>query len=99
MSQGSEANTVPSEVAVGESKALQVIRESNGLITKSSEFKKMLFSLLSDILEGSVTPRVSNAVCNASGKVLKLVELEQRYGRPAGSGDSGPASNPQLSLQ
>jgi len=43
---------------------------------------------MSDIIEGRVTPSVGNATCNAGGKLLKVVELQMKYGT-AGSGDQG----------
>lgn len=35
---------------------------------------------MSDIIAARVTPAVGNAVCNAGGKLLKVVELQLRYG-------------------
>lgn len=37
-------------------------------------------ALMSDVLEGNVTPGVCNAAVNAGGKLLKVVEMSQRYG-------------------
>ena len=43
-------------------------------------------NLMSDLLAERVTPRVGTAVCNAGGKLLKVVELQFKYGTPvAGS--------------
>lgn len=38
---------------------------------------------MSDLIEGKVTPQVGNACCNAGGKLLKMVELQYRYGNSA----------------
>lgn len=38
--------------------------------------------MMSDLLDGRVTPNVGNAACNAGGKLLKVVELRLKYGRP-----------------
>ena len=43
-------------------------------------------ALMSDLIEGRVTPGVGNAACNAAGKLLKVVELQLRYGTPQASG-------------
>jgi len=43
-------------------------------------------TLMVDILSGEVTPGQGNAVCNAGGKLLKNIELEQKYGRAEGTG-------------
>ena len=37
--------------------------------------------LISDVLEGRVTPGVCNAAVNAGGKLLKVVEMQERYGK------------------
>lgn len=37
-------------------------------------------ALMSDIIEGRVTPGVGNAACNAGGKLLKVVEMQAKYG-------------------
>lgn len=38
-------------------------------------------AIMSDLLEDSVMPAIANAVCNAGGKLLKMVELNQKYGQ------------------
>lgn len=48
----------------------------------SRDFASMMSTLMSDILENRVEPRVANAVCNAGGKLLRMVELEHKYGDP-----------------
>ena len=35
---------------------------------------------MSDLIDGRVTPQVGNAACNAGGKLLKVVELQYKYG-------------------
>ena len=37
-------------------------------------------SLMSDLISGKLTPNVGNAACNAGGKLLKMVDLEYKYG-------------------
>ena len=49
-------------------------------IKTGRQFANMMSALMSDIIEGRVTPSVGNAVCNAGGKLLKVVEMEHRYG-------------------
>lgn len=38
-------------------------------------------ALLTDTIAGRVSPQVANAVCNISGKLLKGVELQYKYGK------------------
>lgn len=52
---------------------------SRGIRT-SGDFANLMCSLMTNLLDGSVTPVVANAVCNAGGKLLKAVELEHKYG-------------------
>lgn len=35
---------------------------------------------MSDLIEGNVAPNVGNATCNAGGKLLKVVEMQYKYG-------------------
>lgn len=37
-------------------------------------------ALMSDVIDGSITPVVSNAAVNAGGKLLKVVEMKYKYG-------------------
>lgn len=43
--------------------------------------------MMSDVISGSVAPGTCNAACNAGGKLLKVVELQLKYGTP------NPAAN------
>lgn len=52
-------------------------------INTSRDFAAMMSALMSDIIEDRIEPRAANAVCNAGGKLLKIVEMEQRYGSPS----------------
>jgi len=45
-------------------------------------------ALMSDLIEGSVAPQVGNATCNAGGKLLRIVELQYKYGTTNKDGKS-----------
>lgn len=49
-------------------------------IQTAGEFASMMSALMSDVIEGNVTPQVSNAAVNAGGKLLKVVEMQLKYG-------------------
>jgi hypothetical protein len=49
-------------------------------IKTGSDFANMMSALMSDLVEGRVTPNVGNATCNAGGKLLKVVEMTYKYG-------------------
>lgn len=50
-------------------------------VNTGSEFASLMSALLSDTISGKIDPRVSNAACNISGKLLKVVELQFKYGK------------------
>jgi hypothetical protein len=49
-------------------------------ISTGHDFANFMSALMSDLIEGRVTPAIGNAACNAAGKLLKVVELQFRYG-------------------
>jgi hypothetical protein len=55
-------------------------------VSTGREFAKLMSALMSDVIEGKISPQVANATCNAGGKLLKVVELQYRYAN-SGSGD------------
>lgn len=63
-----------------ESNAQSLSFSAKGIKT-SADFANVMSALMSDIISGKVTPQAANAVCNAGGKLLKIVEMQYRYGR------------------
>lgn len=49
-------------------------------VRTSVDFAKLMSAIMSDTIEGRVTPSVANAACNAGGKLLKVVDLQMKYG-------------------
>lgn len=37
-------------------------------------------ALMSDLIDGRIPPGIGNATCNAGGKLLKVVEMQIKYG-------------------
>jgi hypothetical protein len=64
-----------------EKRPLSLAIASKGVQT-GSEFANLMSVLMSDIIEGRITPAVGNAACNAGGKLLKVVEMQWKYGTP-----------------
>jgi hypothetical protein len=62
-------NTAPRSLAIA----------ARGIAT-SHDFANLMSSLMSDLIEGTVAPNVGNATCNAGGKLLRIVELQYKYG-------------------
>ena len=50
-------------------------------VKTGQDFAAGMSALMSDVIEGTVTPQIANAVCNAGGKLLKVVEMSHRWGR------------------
>ena len=51
-------------------------------ITTGKDFAQFMSALISDIVARRVTPDIGNAACNAGGKLLKVVEMQFKYGQP-----------------
>ena len=52
------------------------------------DFANLMSALMSDLIEGRVTPAIGNATCNAGGKLLKVVEMQFKYGTRNGGAKS-----------
>ncbi len=46
------------------------------------DFANLMSALMSDVIDGTLTPMVANAAVNAGGKLLKVVEMQYKYGSP-----------------
>ena len=45
------------------------------------DFANLMSALMADVIDGSMSPIVANATVNAGGKLLKVVEMQYRYGK------------------
>mgnify|MGYP001592907190 CR=1 FL=1 len=96
MAESSETQVATGSDSSRESKALAIARAAGGIKT-SRDFSRVMSHMMVDLLEGVVNPRLGNAVCNAGGKLLKMAELELRYGRPKAD-ESAPEGDKMLTL-
>ncbi len=71
------------QVALTEPRSLGISRQG---IKTGEDFANLMSNLMSDILEGRVTPSIANATVNAGGKLLKVVEMQYRYSPPQPTG-------------
>jgi hypothetical protein len=55
-------------------------------ITDSRQFAELMSALMSDLISGAITPDIGNATCNAGGKLLKVMELQHKYGSTQSDG-------------
>jgi hypothetical protein len=54
---------------------------SSAGIRTGSQFAGFMSALMSDLIDGRITANVGNAAVNAGGKLLKIVELQLKYGK------------------
>lgn len=55
---------------------------SRGGVRTGEDFANLMSALMTDVIDGTITPNVANAAVNAGGKLLKVVEMQYRYGSP-----------------
>lgn len=55
-------------------------------VVTSADYAAGMGALMGDLIAGRITPQVGNAVCNAGGKLLKVKEMELRYGTTGSGG-------------
>lgn len=55
---------------------------ANRGIRNGGDFAEMMSALIGDIAMSRIDPRAANAICNAGGKLLKVVEMQHKYGTP-----------------
>jgi hypothetical protein len=64
-------------------------------VTTATDFATLMSAVMSDVIDGRLPPPVANAVCNAGGKLLKVVEMQYKYASQPNKGTVGP---PDLQL-
>ena len=73
------SGTPSDQKAHGRALARSVTLGQHG-VTTSRHFKELMAALMSDVLSKAVDVDVANAVCNAGGKLVKMLELEFKFG-------------------
>lgn len=81
----STTQTPPPESTARMGKPRSLAVAAKGIRT-ADDFANYMSALMSDLIEGTVAPPVGHAACNAGGKLLKVVELQMRYGAAEGTG-------------
>lgn len=78
MAKDSKAKTNGSAaVSTKQPRSLKVAEKG---VKTGHDFANLMSALMSDLIDGRVTPAVGNAACNAGGKLLKVVEMQYKYG-------------------
>ena len=65
---GTAIDKAPRSLAIGE----------KGVDT-AKDFASLMSAVMSDVLDGRLSPQIANAVVNAGGKLLKVVEMQHKY--------------------
>lgn len=55
-------------------------------VSSSEDFRNLMVGMMTDVIQGKITPNVVNAACNAGRGLLKMVEMEYRASMPRGGG-------------
>lgn len=55
-------------------------------VRTGEDFANLMSALMSDLVEGNISPNTANATVNAGGKLLKVVEMQYRYGSEKSTG-------------
>jgi hypothetical protein len=56
-------------------------------LSDSRKCANVLGAITLDVLSQRITPQMGNTACNAIGKVMKVKEMEIRYGTSSGYGE------------
>jgi hypothetical protein len=51
-------------------------------VKTGADFARLMSALIGDIATNRIDAKTANALCNAGGKLLKVVELQHKYGTP-----------------
>lgn len=54
---------------------------ADGGIVTGADFSRVMAALLADTIAGRIEPQRANASCNVAGKLIRMVELQHKYGR------------------
>ena len=68
----------------------QSLAIANSGVKTGTDFANLMSNLMSDLISGKVTPQIGNAVCNAGGKLLKIVEMKHKYGVAPNAAEQQP---------
>lgn len=78
------AKRPPASLKVKNSEPRSLSISERGIKT-GAQFANLMSAMMGDIISGRVTPAVGNAACNAGGKLLKVVEMQYKYGTQSGN--------------
>lgn len=74
-----EDTSTKSDVRLANEEPRSLALAERGVKT-GTDFANMMSALMSDIISSRITPQVANACTNAGSKLLKIVEMQYKYG-------------------
>jgi hypothetical protein len=78
------AKRAPASLKVQDGQPRSLAISDRGIKT-GAHFADLMSAMMSDIISGRITPAVGNAACNAGGKLLKVVEMQYKFGTQSGN--------------
>ena len=85
MAKPKQSNVTERKKTTGNGTDPKSLEVSERGISTGAHFAGLMSALMSDIIAGRVTPAVGNAACNAGGKLLKVVEMQYKFGTQNGN--------------
>lgn len=79
MDNPSEKTTETNSSVPAEPKPRSLALAEAGVRT-GNDFARLMSAVMSDLISGTMSPSVGNAVCSAGRGLLKVVEMQHRYG-------------------
>ena len=71
---------VEKDATITQKEPPRVLALTEAGITTAKEFAAAMSALMSDVIAGRIHPKVAAAASNAGGKLLKVVEMQYKYG-------------------
>lgn len=83
---GTQLTTGGEEAAKGRGEKPRSLAIAEHGVDTGEEFAFLMSALIADIIAGRVNPSQANAIIGAGGKLLKIVEMQHKYGKPTANG-------------
>ena|ERR1019366_4588312 len=81
--QGAQAGSDHAQAVEGTAQSITLSRLG---VRTGEDFANLMSALMADVLDGTINVNAANAAVNAGGKLLKVVEMQYRYGQTAREG-------------
>lgn len=67
--------------ALANQKAPKSAQLADAGIATGADFSRVMAALLADTVSGRIEPNRANAACNVAGKLIRMVEMQHKYGK------------------